>query len=159
MSLVVDNNGLLNKQDNDSNGNTSNSDNVNDNGKRAKTTRNRPCKSERFEKEREELIKEINNIIGLTDKDFSISVNKLEKMETLKNKLSELMDDIKRYYKCGGWGYIIAENKEKGSGNIITLLKSIYENSGYKIYSKQKVIMNDGIKSRGTVYFFEKKSQ
>jgi hypothetical protein len=158
MSLVIDNSVLSNKQDNDSNGNISNSDNPNDNGKRTKTTRNRPCKSERFEKEREKLIKEINNIIGLADKDFSISINKLEKMEILKNKLNELMDDIKRYYKCGSWGYVIAENKEKGSGNIITLLKSIYENSGYKIYSKQKVILNDGIKSRGTVYFFEKKS-
>ncbi len=157
MSLIIDNSVLSNKPDNDSNGgNTSNSDNPNENGKRMKKTRNRPCKDERFAKEREEIILSLNNIIGLTNENNSIPIYKLEKMELLKIKLNELLPDIKKYYKCGGWGYIVAENKERGSGNLITLLRSIYDNSGYKIYSKQKVLIKDGFKERGTVYYFEK---
>jgi hypothetical protein len=54
-----------NKIDNDSQGNTSNSDNVNENGKREKRTRNRPSKAERFIEEREELILILNGLTGL----------------------------------------------------------------------------------------------
>ena len=44
---------------------TSNSENPNENNKRVKRTRNRPSKAERYTKEREELIKELNKMIGL----------------------------------------------------------------------------------------------
>ena len=150
MNLIQDNSAL--SEYNSSSG----SDNINENEKRVKKTRNRSCKSERFQDSREEIIKELNNIIGITEDNNIASIYKLEKMEILKNKLIELLPEVKKYYKCGGWGYVIAENKEKGSGNLLTLLKSIYENTGYKIFSKQKVILKDGIKERGTVYFFEK---
>ena len=42
------------------------------------------------------------------------------------------------------------------SFKIDLALKSICENSGYKIYSKQKVLIKDGFKERETVYYFEK---
>ena len=37
------------------------SENVNDNNKREKRTRNRPCKAEKFSKDREKLVKELIN--------------------------------------------------------------------------------------------------
>lgn len=53
--------------ENISEGNTSNSENVNENNKREKRTRNRPSKSERFSEEREELVKELERKMGLTE--------------------------------------------------------------------------------------------
>ena len=53
---------------------SSGSDNINENGKRVKKTRNRPCKSERFQDSREELIKELENIIGLNEKKRNITL-------------------------------------------------------------------------------------
>lgn len=56
-------NKIIENEDNNSQGSnntlTSNSDNVNENNKRVKRTRNRPSKAERFVEEREELIKEL----------------------------------------------------------------------------------------------------
>lgn len=57
---------------------TTNSDNVNENNKRIKRTRNRPSKAERFGKEREEIIKEINKILGM-DENNKIHLYDLEK--------------------------------------------------------------------------------
>jgi hypothetical protein len=50
---------------------TSNSDNVNENNKRVKRTRNRPSKAERYVEEREELIKELEKMMGLYEHLFT----------------------------------------------------------------------------------------
>ena len=64
-----------NEEDNNSQGSnntlTSNSDNVNENNKRVKRTRNRPSKAERFCEEREELIKELEKMMGLYEHLFT----------------------------------------------------------------------------------------
>ena len=148
---------IMNKiiNENESVGNTSNSDNKNDNGKREKRVRKRLSKSERYVEERNELIRELNEIIGL-DKENRIILYELERNEILENKLIEKIPEIRRIFKSGGWGFMISERNEEGSGKIITLLRSIYENSGYKIYSKQEVINKNEKKERGTIYYFSK---
>ena len=72
---ILSNNYTMNKiienEDNNSQGSnntlTSNSDNVNENNKREKRTRNRPSKAERYSEEREELLKELEKMMGLTE--------------------------------------------------------------------------------------------
>ena len=60
-----------NNNENDSQGNTSNSDNVNENGKRGKK---RSTKKELYRNEREEIIKKINNLLGIDEtKNYVIS--------------------------------------------------------------------------------------
>ena len=55
-------------ENNESEGNTSNSENDNINiNINEKRTRNRPCKSERYINEREELIRELEEKMGLTE--------------------------------------------------------------------------------------------
>ena len=65
----------INEEDNNSqvsnNTLTSNSDNKNENKKREKRTRKRPSKAERFVEEREELIKELERMMGLYEHLFT----------------------------------------------------------------------------------------
>ena len=69
--------------ENVSEGNTSNSDNVNYNGKRNKS---RSTKKDLYNKEREMIINEINGMIGL-DKGNHVILYDLEHNEELKRRL------------------------------------------------------------------------
>jgi hypothetical protein len=135
----------MNKQDEYNNdnesinslGNTSNSDNCNENGKREKKTRNRPSKAERFVEEREELILRLNEIIGL-NKTNKIILYDLEQNERIKTYLKENISLIKKIFKTCTWGYFSNDIK-KGMGNEIGLLRAIYKNEGWEISSKRKI--------------------
>ena len=59
-------------------------------------------------------------------------------------------------WKTGLWGYF-SNDKEKGSGNILGLYRSLLNDSNYLMFSKQKIIEIDGIKERKTCYYIEKK--
>ena len=124
---------------------SSGSDNINENGKRVKKTRNRPCKNQKFEREREELIKELENIIGLNENKRNITLYELENNSLLINKLQELIPNIKKYFKCSTWGFFSSDPK-KGMGNEIGLLKAIFKNEKYNILNKRKQLEYDGIK-------------
>ena len=134
---------------------SSGSDNINENGKRVKKTRNRPCKSERFQDCREELIKELENIIGLNENKRNITLYELENNSLLINKLQELIPNIKKYFKCSTWGFFSSDPK-KGMGNEIGLLKAIFKNEKYNILNKRKQLEYDGIKKLYTELYFIK---
>ncbi len=156
MSLVIDDGTLSNKLDNDSNGgNTSNSDNPNENGKRSKTTRNRSCKSEYYNEEREQIILELENLIGLTDTKRNTTLYDLENNSKLINRLKELAPLIKKYYKCSTWGYFSTDLK-KGMGNEIGLLKAIFKSEKYNILNKRRQLEYNGIKKLHTELYFMK---
>ena len=138
--------------ENVSEGNTSNSDNVNDSGKRNKT---RSTKKDLYNKEREMIINEINGMIGL-DKENHVILYDLEHNEDLKRRLNELVPEIKKYYKCGNWGYFSTDEK-KGMGNEIGLLKALYKNEDYEITSKRKMCTRDSIKKLQVELYFNKK--
>jgi hypothetical protein len=137
-----------NEEDNNSQGSnntlTSNSDNVNENNKRGKKTRNRPSKAERFGEEREKLIKELEKMIGLTEEMRGVLLYDLEHNNEL--KLRELVPEIKKYYRTCSWGYFSKEEK-KGMDNEIGLLKAMYKNEGYNILTKRKTCEYDGKKN------------
>ena len=143
------------EEDNNSLENTSNDDNPNNNGKRDKKTRNRPCKSEKFVEEREELIKILNNLIGFDDKKNHIILYELEHDEKIKEKIRELVPEIKKYYRTCSWGYFSKELK-KGMGNEIGLLKALYKNEGYNILTKRKTCEYNGVKKLQTELYFVK---
>ena len=81
-------------------------------------------------------------------------MSEIENNDTLKNKIKNELESIKKYYRCSTWGYFISERNEPNSGNIISLIKQLYENTGYKIFSKQKKI--EGNDKKATVYYFNK---
>ena len=146
------------EEDNNSQGSnnslTSNSDNANENNKREKRTRNRPSKSERFSEEREELVSELNEIIGLCVNN-KIILHDLENNEILKTYLRENINLIKKIFKCGNWGYFSNDIK-KGMGNEISLMRAIYKNSGWEISSRRKMCERNGEKKLHIELHFNK---
>jgi hypothetical protein len=151
MNKIIENED--NKSQDSNNTLTSNSDNVNDNNKRVKRTRNRPSKAERFSEEREELIKELEKIMGLTEEVRGVLLYDLEHNEELKLYLKDKIPEIRKLYKCGCWNYFIQKEENR---DIIGLLKSIFKSEKYELVSKMKYTERDGEKKKYShIYFFK----
>ena len=146
----------MNKKENNENiseGNTSNSDNVNENGKREKRTRNRPSKAERYTEEREELIKELESKMGLTEEIRGVLLYDLEHNNELKEYLKNKIPEIRKLYKCGCWNYFI---QKEANRDQIGLLKSIFKSEKYELISKRILAEREGEKKQYSgIYFFK----
>lgn len=119
-----------------------------------KKTRNRLTKKEQFSKERSDLIKQLNKIIGIDDKKNYVYLYDLEHNEEIKKKIIGLVPTIKKYHKCGAWGYFL--EKERGGNNPIGLLRSVYKDNDIIITTKNKQIERNNNKIISTVYYFNK---
>ena len=140
---------------NESDGNTSNSENNNENGKRMKK---RSTKKELYKEEREKLIKEMNNIIGINEDNNSIYLHELEINEKIREYIKENLKRIRQYHKTGTWGYF-SNDPLKGKGNEIGLLRTLYIDNNYDIVSKMKMNNFDNIKKQYTLLMFYKKGK
>jgi len=107
-----------------------------------------------YSNERDNIFQQLKILMDLND-DNTILLNKLQDNQELKNKLIEFTDDIKKYYRCSTWGYFVAINKGE-KGDEITLLRSIFKDHGYKIFSKDIVTEYNNVKKRYTQLFFTK---
>ncbi len=109
-------------------------------------------KKEYYNDERENILQELKILMEL-DKDNSILLAKLRDNDKLKQKLTSILEDIKKYYRCSTWGYFVALNNSEKADEI-TLLRSIFKDHGYKIYSKDIITEYNGIKQRYTKIIF-----
>ena len=142
-----------NNNNNISDGNISNEDSSNENVKREKRTRNRPSKSERYVNEREELIKELEKKMGLTEGVRGVLLYDLEHNKELKEYLKNKIPEIRRLYKCGSWNYFIQKEENRDE---VGLLKSIFKSEKYELVSKMKYTERDGEKKKYShIYFFK----
>ncbi len=107
-----------------------------------------------YQNERENIINELNKLIDF-DKDNSVLLIKLQDNMVLKNRLNEMINDIKKYYRCSTWGYFVSINNNE-KGEEITLLKAIYKDHDYNIFSKDITSVYNGVKKRYTKLFFTK---
>ena len=113
--------------------------------------RKRKTKKEKYILERENFINQIYKISGFDKKDF-VSIKEIENNEDLKSYLLNNIILIKKYWKTGLWSYFTNKN----SNDIITLFRTLMNNSNYSLYSKQKVLIINGEKKRCSVYYIEK---
>ena len=127
--------------------------NVNENNKRVKRTRNRPSKAERFSEEREELIKELERMIGLTEEVRGVLLYDLNRNEELKEYLKNKIPEIRKLYKCGCWNYFIQKEEKR---DIIGLLKSIFKSEKYKLKPSRLVAERGGEKKQYSAILFYK---
>ena len=124
-----------------SNGNTSDSSNE------RKKTRNKPTKAQQFKEERQKIVMELENLIGLTENNRGVLLHDLGKNDKLKEYLREIVPLIRRYYKCGTWNYFIQKEENR---DIIGLLKSVFKTENFQLINKQKFLTIDGIKKQYT---------
>ena len=151
-------NKIIENEDNNSQGSnntlTSNSDNVNENKKRCKK---RSTKKEMYEEEREKFIQELNKILGVDENNNYVYKCEIETNKEFEKYIKDHMVEIRRMWKTGLWGYF-SNKKEKGSGNILGLYRSLLNNSGYMMFSKQKTKTLNDEKDVKTLYYIEKKT-
>lgn len=151
------NNIIENDNDNNSQGSnntlTSNSSNANENKKRCKK---RSTKKELYEEERDLFMQELNKILGIDESNNYVYKCEIESNEEFAKYIGDNMDKIRRMWKTGMWGYF-SNKKEKGSGNILGLYRSLLNNSGYEIFSKQKKVSSK--EDRKIFYRIEKKQK
>jgi hypothetical protein len=119
------------------------------------TNKIRRNKKQLFNNERNNIINNLNNIIKLNENNNSILLIELQNNENLKKYLIEIINDIKKYYRCCRWGYFVCENNGK-KGDEITLLRAIYKDHNYTIPTKEVLIDYNGIKKKYTKLFFIK---
>ena len=145
------------KIDEDNKSNTSNTTNTsnfeNENKKREKKSRNRPSKAEKFLKEREELVKDLEKKMGLTEEVRGVLLYDLEHNEELKEYLKNKIPDIRKLYKCGCWNYFIQKEEKR---DIIGLLKSIFKSEGYELMSKMKYAEREVVRKKYCHIYFLK---
>ncbi len=145
-----------NEEDNNSQGSnntlTSNSDNVNENNKRVKRTRNKLTKKDQFINERDEIKKKIYEILKIDDNNKTFILYEIENSEELKNKLSEMDEKIKKFFKVGNWNYYIQKNNGIRSP-MIGLIRAILKDCDIDLTKKDILMMVNGKKIRTTKYF------
>ena len=132
-----------------SNGNTSDSSNE-------KRKRNKLTKAQQFKEERQNLVLELEKLMGLTESNRGILLYDLEHNEKLKDYLKEQIDNIKKYYKCGTWNYFVNQHTKEGEQlSEISLLKAIFKDNSYEIISRRKKMLNkNGEHKQQTIIFF-----
>jgi len=141
----------------DNNTLTSNSENPNENNKRIKRTRKRPSKAERYSEEREELIKELEKMIGLTEEVRGVLLYDLNRNEELKEYLKNKIPEIRKLYKCGTWNYFVKQHTKEGEDpSEIGLLKSIFKSEKYKLKQSRLVAERGGEKKQYSAILFYK---
>ncbi len=118
--------------------------------------RNKLTKKQQFKNERNNIIDNLNNLIGIDENNNCFFLYELEKKEDIKKYLSDNIDDIKKYYKVGKWGFF-SNDVLKGKDNYIGLLRSLYLDSDYEIISKSKIATFENIKKQYTMWDFRKK--
>jgi hypothetical protein len=123
----------------------------NSNSDKKKIRRN---KKTYYSNERDNIFQQLKILMDLNE-DNSVLLVKLQDNEELKKKLVEFNEDIKKYYRCSTWGYFISINNGE-KGDEITLLRSIFKDHDYKIFSKDIVTEYNGVKKRYTKLFFNK---
>jgi hypothetical protein len=127
-----------------SNENNSNSSN------NSKKTRNKPTKAQTYKEERTKIILELEKLMGLNEKNRGVLLYDMEQNIQLKEYLTQIIPDIKKYYKCGNWNYFIQIEEKR---DIIGLLKSVFKSEEYEFINKKKYLEKNGVKKQYTQIF------
>jgi hypothetical protein len=126
----------------------------NDNNSNSEKKKIRRNKKTYYSNERDNMFQQLKSLMKMNE-DNSVLLIQLQDNSDLKNKLIESIDEIKKYYRCSTWGYIVAINNGE-KGDEITLLRSIFKDHDYKIFSKDIVTEYNGLKKRYTKLYFNK---
>jgi hypothetical protein len=91
---------------------------------------------------RQEIINTILNILGKKDGETQIIffLNKIDEDEELQNKIYELEEDIKKYYKAGSWQCFTKETTKR---KWLGMLKYLFKEHNIDISSYRKKMKDE----------------
>ena len=136
----------------DNNTLTSNSSNMNENKKRVKLTRNKLTKKDQYKNERDEIKKNIYELLKIDNSNKTFILYDIENSEEIKNKLNEMEYKIKKYFKVGNWNYYIQKNNGISSPRI-GLIRALLKDCDIELTKKDISMMVNGKKIRTTKYY------
>jgi hypothetical protein len=113
-----------------------------------KQKRNKPTKKKLYEQERNNIINNLNNIIPFNE-DHSVLFDNINNSNELKQYINDNIDNIKKFYACSNWGYF----KNNDINEISYLIKKIYKEHSYTIFSKYKTKNINNKHSKITIYY------
>ena len=93
------------------------------------------------------------NLFSGARRDKSILLVQLKDNQELINYLISITDNIKKYYRCSTWGYFVSINNGENADEI-SLLKAIFKDHGYRIFSKDITAEYNNVKKRYTTLYF-----
>jgi hypothetical protein len=115
----------------------------------------RPKKIEKYQNERENILKKINLILNFNENNNSFILYELDNDIDTQNKVLDLVRDIKEYFPCSKWSFFNATSNLKKE--YLSLIRSIYKYMGYTItYKTIKIKKESNIISTIIYYFFKK---
>ena len=91
-------------------------------------------KKEKYQKEQEEIVKRLNTILGLNEKNNKFILEDLKNDQEKQKQILELEEDVKKCFAYNRWAYFKVGIKNEA----ISLMRSIYKSSGYDVNYKQK---------------------
>ncbi len=91
-------------------------------------------KKDKYEKEQQEIVRKLNGILGLDEKNNKFVLEELKQDEEKQKQIIGLEEEVKKYFAYNRWAYFkVGVNNE-----AISLMRSIYKSSGYDVSYKQK---------------------
>jgi hypothetical protein len=95
-------------------------------------------KKEKYEEEQKNIVRKLNEILGLNEKNNKFILEELKQDEEKQKQIIGLEEDVKKYFAYSNWGYFRNENITNDT-KTISLTRAIYKNSGYDISYRLKM--------------------
>ncbi len=110
-----------------------------------------PKSIQNYTTEREELLKKMLEILGITEDNKMFSLQKLDEDEERQKQILALVQDIKKYFVSSKWTYFSHKNIEI-KRNYLSLIKAVFKSMNVKIYSTFIHKKINGVNKCETIY-------
>lgn len=105
-----------------------------------------------YHNQRNEILNKLIKLMNFNN-NKSILLAQLKDNQELINYLTSITDNIKKYYRCSTWGYFVSINNGENADEI-SLLKAIFKDHDYRIFSKDITTEYNNVKKRYTTLYF-----
>ena len=114
----------------------------------------RPKKVTIYEKERKELLKKLNDILGITQENNIFHLSDIDKDVNKQNQIMALESDMKLYLNCKTWNYYIYKATYR---KYLFLIRVLYKEMNYIMEVFHSSHFDDGKQKQNTCYRIKKK--
>ena len=114
----------------------------------------RPKREDIYKKEREEILNKLNKILGVTEDNNKFFLWDIDNNEEIQKSILELKTDVEKYFRCSGWNFFSKSLHD--DRKYISLMKSLYKEFKYELYTKTILITRNNIKIKTQQYILIK---
>ena len=110
-------------------------------------------KAKIYLKERNEILKKVYNIIGITNEKKTFYSHEISESDETQKNLLELSDDILKYFTTSSWS--IFKNSVDVENKSLSLIRSLFRDMDVKYISKAEKVKDDIKTHNSTLYTIE----